>query len=297
VVVLAVYLSTNDGSDRWLLISNLLLIQNLTGSPSIPSPLWSLPFEMQMYLFLPALFVMCRSKHALSWLSILWFASIGAVLLAATLALDYHVIKYIPCFLPGVFAFVLHKRRAEPAAEPAFLFGYVLVVGALFPFLVALGATETPLLWAICLGLGILIASCRQLQNRLLARFAKTIATYSYGIYLIHSECIDLAFSKMSGYPWSVKCGVFFTATGCIAYAAHHLIEQPGIALARRLVRGTRQPPAPPVGAAQSDPSCQAGGGLISIDPRIVAGVEQATKLQTVGLGDARLAGADPKAL
>jgi peptidoglycan/LPS O-acetylase OafA/YrhL len=253
VVVLVVYFATYSGSDRWLLINNLLLIQNLTGTPSIPAPLWSLPFEMQMYLFLPALFVLCQSRNAFMWLSVTWVASIASVLIAAKLALDYHLIKYLPCFLPGVIAFVLAKRTGRPRKHPALLFGYALIVAAVFPLSVAMGAPETPLLWPICLGLGILVASCRQIGNRLLARVAKIIATYSYGIYLIHSECIDLAFSKMSGYPSAASWVVFLGATGGLAYAAHHLIEQPCIAVGRRLVGGSGQTVPGRVVAARSD--------------------------------------------
>ncbi len=57
---------------RLELISNLLLIQNLTYSSSIIGPLWSLPLEVQMYLVLPFLFLW--KKRSFWRLLVLWLA-------------------------------------------------------------------------------------------------------------------------------------------------------------------------------------------------------------------------------
>lgn len=45
---------------KWL-VANLLLIQNIVRVDAVSSPLWSLPFEMQIYLILPLLFLLVRA--------------------------------------------------------------------------------------------------------------------------------------------------------------------------------------------------------------------------------------------
>ena len=49
--------------DFRVVIANLLLIQNITDSPSIPATLWSLPYEVQMYLILPFFFLMINKMQ------------------------------------------------------------------------------------------------------------------------------------------------------------------------------------------------------------------------------------------
>jgi peptidoglycan/LPS O-acetylase OafA/YrhL len=44
------------------ILSNLFLVQNLTKAPSVTGPLWSLPYEVQMYVVLPFLYLIARRK-------------------------------------------------------------------------------------------------------------------------------------------------------------------------------------------------------------------------------------------
>jgi len=49
------------------LLANVLLLQNVTMSGSVVIPLWSLPYEIQMYLVLPAIFLPCPAVSVMAW--------------------------------------------------------------------------------------------------------------------------------------------------------------------------------------------------------------------------------------
>src|SRR5271157_2339629 len=62
---------------------NLLLIQNIIRYPNVEMPLWSLPWEVQMYLFLPAFFLFFK-KHNQKLAPVAMWAGATALAIAVT---------------------------------------------------------------------------------------------------------------------------------------------------------------------------------------------------------------------
>jgi len=238
VVLTALMLLRSNPPSAGVIVSNLLLIQNLTGHISLPDPLWSLPFEVQMYLFLPALYAMTRTARPLMWSALLCAAAV-ALGVAGFIAFPNRAgsfpLQYVPCFLPGVLAFVL-ARRVKANLSPLVLFGVVALAALTIPLVVAAGAPESPVFWVMCLVLGITIPLCRQITSGLIAKCAKTIATYSYGVYLTHILALWLGFSAgPPDRPLVLQWGIFLFMLAGLAYSAYHGIEKHGIALGVRV--------------------------------------------------------------
>jgi peptidoglycan/LPS O-acetylase OafA/YrhL len=219
--------------DLGSLASNLLLIQNITGHNSTPDPLWTLPYEVQMYLFLPALYTVARSARPMLCVGLLCAASAALVTFSGVALL-----QFVPCFLAGVLAFV---RRGGGRLSPLALFAIIAGAVLTIPSLVAAGLPETPMLWGLCLILGLTIPLCRQITSKPLSRCANVVATYSYGIYLTHVLALGLAFTSHAGLAeWGIFC-VMLPGLGWVAY---HGIEKHGIRLGVRLATKL-QPSAP----------------------------------------------------
>jgi peptidoglycan/LPS O-acetylase OafA/YrhL len=217
------------------LLANLLLVQNLSGLPSTPPALWSLPFEVQMYLLLPLLFVLCRAAGTIAWVVVLlaWIASAGTTILLWYVGFDYGLVKYFPCFLPGVLAFTLQKKR--PRLDSAVLFSFVLFAALGVPIAVGRGIPEHLLAWLVCLALGVLIPFTREMRTGRVAQIGHIIAKYSFGIYLLHEPCIHLAFGVCSELPSALQWTIFICTTIGLTYSAHKLVEQPSIEFGRML--------------------------------------------------------------
>jgi peptidoglycan/LPS O-acetylase OafA/YrhL len=210
------------------LISNLALTMNLTGSTPVLSPLWSLPWEVQMYAVLPALFLFFRRHNSLPVLAAAWAAT-TTVAWGATQVIGRagFIFQFAPCFLGGIIAFHI-KKKIKPVA-PAWVFPLGLaVVVAFYLRYPSYGG------WVPCLLLAILIPVCRDTESRVVSAVCSRVARYSYGIYLGHTPALWLAF-KVIKLPAAFQICFFAIAIVLVPMAMFHFLEAPMIRLGSRL--------------------------------------------------------------
>ena len=215
-------------------IANLLLAQNVIGNPqtiSVSGPLWSLPYEVQMYIVLPILFwLLARHPVAKTLYLLVAFslcvASLEIVLLHAWMG----VTRFFPCFMGGVVAYFLRGRVRR------------FIPAALWPVtIVALGTVYylAPVLnvcsWAACLGLGCILPFFAETKPGMIAMAAHLIARYSYGIYLAHVPMLWLCFYKLSFLALWMKWGLFVTLLPATTVMLYHFVELPMIRAGHRV--------------------------------------------------------------
>ncbi|WP_263352998.1 acyltransferase family protein [Acidicapsa acidisoli] len=245
------------------LISNFLLVQNITQSRSINCVLWSLPFEVQMYVVLPLIYSWTRHFPSLLNIFVIWLAGVGAagleyVLRSGKCDPDFLLLRYFPCFLAGVFAWRLMANRTKSLPGGLWVFVLMFLV-ALYRLVDALrvygpnlfvplsGALRNdhriwwpPYLdlasdWVFCCLSGIAIPLFANISNDRLNKLSKKIAQYSYGIYVCHIPILWLCFIRLHlGYlAASAILSIFLTAL--VSFALYHCIEDPAIRFGKLL--------------------------------------------------------------
>jgi peptidoglycan/LPS O-acetylase OafA/YrhL len=216
---------------NWAL-SNLLLVQNVTHSGDVSNPLWSLPYEVQMYLMLPVLFLSLgaagrreaeRTKGSgLSRLAMIYAAGLA-------LSVAHPLFRYLPCFLAGVAAYQL--SGAVPARLPGWLWcptiTGAIALYAMTPYDVRLKA------FPLCLLIGVTIPRF-QANSGAIAAAAAQIAKYSYGIYLCHTPILWLLYRKLTVPGWQRPI-LAAIGTVAVSLACYHAIERPLIRIGGRL--------------------------------------------------------------
>lgn len=146
----------------------------------------------------------------------------------------------------GVFAYWL-LRRTRQAGRPlpswswlAIIFLDLALMGAVY---IAFKRQEWMVRIVFCGVLGVSIPFIRDAHSSALTRAAHAIATYSYGIYLIHLLALRVGFIVLHDKPIIMQTMVAIAILVVACYTGYHVIEKPGIAFGQRLIGGRSKAP------------------------------------------------------
>lgn len=227
-------------SSHWpasVVAANAALVQNLLDLPDVLGPFWTLPVEVDMYVLLPFCFLVARrpsGRGMAALLVALVAASFVTTASAVPGAWRLNVFQYGPCFFGGILAFHLLRSGARPARASWTLAVLLVAVIAAVPLL----ADTAPVylkLWLPCLLLGLALPSIAELPLSTVTVVGKTIARYSYGIYLLHVPIFWFAFDVCRAVPLAVQIIIAVVGLFVVPWAAFHVIEQPAIRFGQQL--------------------------------------------------------------
>jgi peptidoglycan/LPS O-acetylase OafA/YrhL len=219
------------------LLSNLALVQDLTHSESITAVLWSLPYEMRMYLFLPFVFLLARWIRSPLPIFLCW----GLAVLLATQSAYFErhgasdFLIFVPCFLSGVVAY---KLSSFPRLRlNAWLWPCALAVVTLIYL-----KHQTPVSsWLCSIILGLVLPQFQELSNPFLRKACLLVARYSYGIYLTHFIFIWLIFDRLHSLSIVLRIVLFVISASAVPVFLYHAIEEPAIRAGQELLLRLRE--------------------------------------------------------
>jgi peptidoglycan/LPS O-acetylase OafA/YrhL len=222
------------------MLANLSLTQNIFGSSSISGPLWSLPFEVQMYLLLPGIFWLVRREGISAALLLLLGSVIIAITEKAISPPGQRLTEFFPCFIGGVIAYAGARSRGS---IPAVIWPLALLLTVFaFCMLCVWSKSLNPFLeWLTCIVLGIALPFFREMRASWATRAAETVARYSYALYLSHLPLLWLCFERLRAAQWQ-RWLTFLVLACLIPPLLYHGLEAPmiraGKKLAHQLPRG-----------------------------------------------------------
>ncbi|MGA7832764.1 MAG: acyltransferase [Terracidiphilus sp.] len=226
-------------------LSNLALIQNLTNSPDIQHPLWSLPLELEMYLFLPFIYFAIRAEKFFRsialWMLMLPLALASTLLMHVTPGgLVAQIIRFeliAPCFISGVVAFDLSRNRTWTWKLPAWVWpiGIFAAIFLFGPLDDASLANKFARAWVLSLLLGLLYANLRETRPNWTHSFFHWIAEHSYSIYLTHSIVFWFVFYPMAQLSLWLRIPALIVGSIGIPALLYRTIERPMIQTGARL--------------------------------------------------------------
>lgn len=224
------------------IVANLALVQNIIRYPNVEMPLWSLPWEVQMYLLLPAFYFLLRT-YKQSFLPIaMWIGATALAVAFTTLNVPraFHGTIFPPMFIGGMIAYRLLGRVR--ARFPAFLWPVAILILMFARCLLLQGILlDTPRNAAVnavtCLLLGLGIPLFKEVQFNWLHYASHQLAKYSYGIYLLHVPSLAFIFTYLSFLPLPLKVAAFILITGIASAITFHLVEDPLIQVGRSIAK------------------------------------------------------------
>src|SRR6202049_1130715 len=99
------------GASAFEKLSNLLLVQNLTRSCDVSGPLWSLPYEVQMYLILPFAYWLGKRFRRPILVLVVGFA----VWYVSRKMIPGDPLRFAPWFSMGIYAYFRRREQSLPS--------------------------------------------------------------------------------------------------------------------------------------------------------------------------------------
>jgi peptidoglycan/LPS O-acetylase OafA/YrhL len=195
--------------------------------------LWSLPYEVEMYVLLPVLFFFLRKNFAIWPLLLLWAMTL--LLTRGESIYSHNFGVAIGYFLPGAMAYVGFAQW-RPRFPAWTLMLYLAAIWGTFLY-----HANYQRGWIVCLLLGLGLPLFHQLQAKWLIATSHTIAKYSYGIYLTHPFALVIGLYLLAGHSLWLRLLVEAVGLVVFPFAAYHLLEHPLIKVGARLAACTEK--------------------------------------------------------
>jgi peptidoglycan/LPS O-acetylase OafA/YrhL len=220
-----------DPTWRDVAIQATLVPNMFTDKWPILGVMWSLQYEVEMYVLLPVLFFFLKKNFTIWPLLLMWMMVVLLTLGVPKVGHNFAVA--IGYFLPGAMAYVgfgRWKPRLQAWTLPVFL--CILWIGFLLHANFHRG-------WIACLLLGLGLPLFHQIRAPWLIAASHTIAKYSYGVYLMHPFALVIGMYLLRGHSLGVRLLAEAVPLVVLPVAAYHLLEHPLIRVGSRLARRT----------------------------------------------------------
>jgi len=234
-----IYYKNLPGFNPKLFWSNIFLMQNLVyynelpAVKSIPSIIWTLCHEVQMYVFLPFLFLLTKKLNCKKIIIFIFIFCVIFILVNKYFNSPlFQITKYFPCFISGVLGYIYLKKNKKKISY-FYLMGYLILSVVFYPMLVAKNIPENFLGVIFCFILGLLIPLTKEMSLKFVNNFSKQIAKYSYSIYLFQGLVINMFIDFQLFY--FIKIILIILTLTIIGYVSYNFIEYPMIKVGKKI--------------------------------------------------------------